>query len=171
MDLLLAGVLLAVFYRSVELSRHVMLMRVLPLLALLMLFLLRLLCGAQTFTVFGSTIFGMGVAAFLGAILCGAPEGKRFRSPLLRYFGQISYCLYLLHQPVSGLLHGLILDRVPDIGSLAGFAVSLLAMGTSVGIAAASWIWFERPIMNWAQGPRGLSAGNGHLNRRCAPHG
>ena len=154
MDLLLAGVMLAILYRATDLKRYSMVLRMLPLAALVAMFLIRLLGGAGAFSVAGGTIFSLGIAAFLGAILCGAPEGDRFRSPALRYFGRISYCLYLVHQPVSGLLHGIILDAAPDVGSPAAIAVSLLAVAVSVAIAAASWRWLEQPIVAWAQHPR-----------------
>ena len=150
MDLLLAGVLLALLHRSLDLRRHLLLMRLLPLLALVALVPIHVLFGQAIFTLVSGAILSIGIAGFLGAVVCGAPEGRRFRSPVLRYFGQISYCLYLVHQPVSGLLHGLILDATPDVGSLAAIAVTVLAFAASVGIAAASWKWFEQPIIAWA---------------------
>jgi hypothetical protein len=58
------------------------------------LLVLRAAFGATAFTIFGSTIASIGIAGFLGAIICGAPEPPRDGSPLLRYFGGISYCLY-----------------------------------------------------------------------------
>jgi peptidoglycan/LPS O-acetylase OafA/YrhL len=61
-----------------------------------------------------------------------------------------SYCLYLVHQPIAGLLHGLLLNRTPDIGS-AVFAITLLAMAISIAVAAGSWAGLERPILASAQ--------------------
>jgi peptidoglycan/LPS O-acetylase OafA/YrhL len=81
------------------------------------------------------------------AVMLGAPEGKRYRSPVLRYFGQISYALYLVHQPISGLLHGVLLDSTPDVGTLPQLGVTVLAFAVSVAVAAASWTWLERPIL------------------------
>jgi peptidoglycan/LPS O-acetylase OafA/YrhL len=72
------------------------------------------------------------------------------RANWLRWFGRISYCLYLVHQPVNGLLHGLLLNETPGIGTAAAVAVTLFAAALSIGIAAASWYWLERPILTWA---------------------
>jgi peptidoglycan/LPS O-acetylase OafA/YrhL len=151
MDFLLAGVMLALLRRSVQLSRYMTMLRLSPLVAAVALLLLRAGFGANAFTIFGGTIASLGIAGFLGAILCGAPEASRYGSSALRYFGRISYCLYLVHQPIAGLLHGLLLDSTPDIGSVPAFAVTLLAVAASIGLATASWTWLERPILARAQ--------------------
>lgn len=158
MDFLLAGVMLALLARSVQLSRYMAALRLSPLIAMVALLVLRAGFGATPFTIFGGTIASIGIAGFLGAIICGAPEASRYGSPVLRYFGGISYCLYLVHQPVAGLLHGLLLDSTPDIGSVAAVAVTILAMVISIAIAAASWMWLERPILGWAQRYRFVGA-------------
>jgi peptidoglycan/LPS O-acetylase OafA/YrhL len=84
------------------------------------------------------------------AAFYGAPEGKWVRAPWLRWFGRISYCLYLVHQPVNGLLHGLLLNEAPGVGSWASVAVTLIAVALSIGIAAASWYRLEKPLLTWA---------------------
>jgi peptidoglycan/LPS O-acetylase OafA/YrhL len=151
MDFLLAGVMLALLARSVPLSRYLTALRLSPLVATVGLLVLRAGCGATAFTIFGGTIASIGIAGFIGAIVCGAPEAARYGSPMLRYFGRISYCLYLVHQPIAGLLHGLLLNSSPDVGNVAAFVVTLLAMAVSIAVAAASWAWFERRILAWAQ--------------------
>jgi len=151
MDFLLAGVMLALLTRSVQLSRYVTALRLSPLIATVALLVLHAAFGANAFTIFGGTIASVGIAGFLGAVICGAPEAARYGSPVLRYFGSISYCLYLVHQPIAGLLHGLLLNSAPDVGSAAAFAVTVLAMAVSIAVAGASWIWLERPILAWAQ--------------------
>lgn len=154
MDFLLAGVILALSYNSIRLFRHTLALRLGALAAALMLLLLHIALGATAFVVFGGAIASAGIASFLGAVLCGAPEGMRYRSPVLRYFGQISYCLYLVHQPVAGLLHGLVLGRPPDIANLQGWSVSIAALAISIAIATASWKWFEQPILSAVQNHR-----------------
>jgi peptidoglycan/LPS O-acetylase OafA/YrhL len=101
--------------------------------------------------VFGWTF---GACCFTGLVLLvadGAPEADRFRWPILCYFGSISYCLYLIHQPVAGILHGLILGAPPDAATPAQIAVSLLAFSVSAGLAALSWVYFERPLLRYAR--------------------
>jgi peptidoglycan/LPS O-acetylase OafA/YrhL len=153
MDLLLAGVLIAIARRRLDLTPYVFALRATPLLAIMMLLMLGLVFGSSTvlFVILGPMLASVGIASFLLAIMLGAPEGRRYRSPVLRYLGQISYALYLVHQPISGLLHGILLDRTPDIGTASQWAVTILAVAVSIAVAAASWRWLESPILRWAK--------------------
>lgn len=152
MDLLLGGVLLAHAWQRFDLSGHVRLFRVIPLAAILAIMAVALISRDHLFPVLNPTLLSIGFASFILAVLLGAPEGDRYRSPVLVYFGQISYALYLMHQPVSGILHGVLLDSEPDIGSVPQFAVTVLAFAVSVGLAAASWKWLEAPILKRVPG-------------------
>jgi peptidoglycan/LPS O-acetylase OafA/YrhL len=79
-------------------------------------------------------------------LVCGAPEARRFHSPLLRFFGRISYSTYLMHLPILGLMHGLILGATPDAATLPQVAVSVLALPITV---LAGWVLtklVEEPI-------------------------
>lgn len=67
-----------------------------------------------------------------------------FDHPALRGLGCISYCLYLIHQPILGALHRLLLHAAPDVGTVASLGVTLLALLASVAIAALSWALLER---------------------------
>jgi peptidoglycan/LPS O-acetylase OafA/YrhL len=147
MDFLLSGVVLALLCRSFDLTPHLQFLRITALISLAALLLLRYFGGANLFAVWEGAIASIGIACFIASILHGAPEAARYRSRALQYFGQISYCLYLVHQPVAGLLHGLLLNSVPDIGGMRGVAVTVLSLLVSIGIAALSWKWFEAPIL------------------------
>jgi peptidoglycan/LPS O-acetylase OafA/YrhL len=103
--------------------------------------------GLRTFDVVGRLALGLALTGLVLLLVDGAPEGLRFRSQVLRFFGVISYGLYLVHQPVAGILHGVILGSRPDIGTLPQFAVTLGALGASVGIAYLSWTFFESPLV------------------------
>lgn len=103
--------------------------------------------GWHSFDVCGR--FAVGVA-FTGMVLLlasGAPAAARLRSPLLCFFGQISYGLYLIHQPVIGILHGAIFGQRPDIATLPQAAVTVLAIAVSIGLAYLSWTYFESPLV------------------------
>lgn len=155
MDLLLSGVLAAMLNARFDLSRHLLTLRLAPLVCMVLLLGLaifsRVAGSDAALTVLNPSLLGVGVGAFLLSLVHGAPEAKRFGSPGLRFFGGISYALYLVHQPVSGLLHGLILGTRPDIGTPAQIAVSLLAVACSIGVAAASWRWLEGPCLAWGR--------------------
>jgi peptidoglycan/LPS O-acetylase OafA/YrhL len=103
--------------------------------------------GLRLFDVVGLFFVGACVAAFLLLIVSGSPEGRRFRSAALRQCGALSYGLYLIHQPIAGILHGVILGSRPDIETLPQILVTLLALASSLALAALSWTCFERPLL------------------------
>jgi len=150
MDLLLGGVILAyVWQKNVDLTRYLLTFRIIPLVALVMLLAVSAAApDKDAFLILSPTLASIGITSFIVAVLLGAPEGRRYRWPVLVGAGKISYALYLVHQPISALLHGLILNSVPDIGNLSQIAVTCLAFATSVAVAASSWRWFEQPILN-----------------------
>jgi peptidoglycan/LPS O-acetylase OafA/YrhL len=104
--------------------------------------------GVRSFDVVGRLALGLALTGLVLLLVSGSPEGVRFRSPVLRLFGVISYGLYLIHQPVAGILHGLILGGRPDIGTVPQLAVTIGAFGLSVGLAYLSWTYFESPLVH-----------------------
>jgi peptidoglycan/LPS O-acetylase OafA/YrhL len=117
------------------------------LLALPIFALLDRFTGLLTFDLFGNLAIGVTCIGFILLITNGSREAARFQSRTLRFFGQISYGLYLIHQPVAGVLHGLILGGYPDIGNVAELAVTIAAFAISVAIASASWRYLEQPLI------------------------
>jgi peptidoglycan/LPS O-acetylase OafA/YrhL len=101
----------------------------------------------HTSEVIGRLVLALALTGLVLLLVSGSPEGARFRAPVLCFFGQISYGLYLMHQPVAGILHGLILGGRPDIGSLPQFAVTIAAAGIAIGVAYLSWAFFESPLI------------------------
>jgi peptidoglycan/LPS O-acetylase OafA/YrhL len=59
------------------------------------------------------------------------PTLRFLRSSFWLAFGAISYCLYLIHQPVNGVMHGLILGTRPDIATTSQFLVTCLDLRRS----------------------------------------
>ena len=126
------------------------LLRALPLLAALLLLAIMLVdarAQSQWFKVLTPLVLGVGAASFILALVRGAPEGRRFRARTLGFLGTVSYGLYLIHQPVAGLLHGLILGGRPDIGTTAELAVTMLALAASIALAWVSWRFLEAPFI------------------------
>jgi peptidoglycan/LPS O-acetylase OafA/YrhL len=169
-DLLFFGVLGAYIFRNEALSHRFSVknfqltktitlggIAVLPILAMLDKY-----AGLMSFDIIGNSAIGLAFMGFIFLVSSGAREAMRFRSGTLRFFGQISYCLYLIHQPVAGLMHGVILGGHPDIGTPAQFAVTVAAMAVSVAIASASWRFLEQPLIRighrWTYGYNGLPA-------------
>lgn len=73
--------------------------------------------------------------------------GSPFRARWLRYVGQISFCLYLVHQPIYVVLSGKLAKE--HIGTGHGAAVSIMVLGfvVSLCIASLSWYLFESQVL------------------------
>jgi peptidoglycan/LPS O-acetylase OafA/YrhL len=146
-DMLLAGVLAALAQQRLDLMRHVNTLRAASLAASIVL-LATAIVSVEAMILVMPTVLALGAACFILAIVNGAPEGVRFRGARLGALGAISYALYLVHQPVNGLLHGLMLGGRPDIATPAQIAVTFLAVAVSMGLASLSLVVLERPILN-----------------------
>ena len=66
-----------------------------------------------------------------------------FRNPFLIWLGGISFGVYLIHQPVSGFLHGLRGNTVPVMVSWQDASITLLALGITLLIAHISFTYYE----------------------------
>jgi peptidoglycan/LPS O-acetylase OafA/YrhL len=89
---------------------------------------------------------------FLALLVEGGWAQRVFRQSWLVKLGTVSYGIYLLHQPVVGALHAIVLDQSPKIADLTDAAITLLALGCTLIAASVSWRFFERPII--ARGQR-----------------
>jgi peptidoglycan/LPS O-acetylase OafA/YrhL len=73
-----------------------------------------------------------------------------FVNPQLRYFGKISYGFYLIHFPIIALfqshpvLHKLFHFRNGVLLEVAGATCAVIL---SFAVSAASWAWFEKPML------------------------
>jgi peptidoglycan/LPS O-acetylase OafA/YrhL len=71
------------------------------------------------------------------------------RLPFLRQLGFITYGVYLFHQGINGLFHGLLLQQEPQFHTPVDFGVTLLALAATIGLAYLSWHYFEKWIVRW----------------------
>jgi peptidoglycan/LPS O-acetylase OafA/YrhL len=80
------------------------------------------------------------VAVIAHAVLSpDAPLGRALAVPALVWLGRVSYGVYLWHWPVYGLLNA---DRT----GLTGAALLVVRLGTTVAVAAASYVLIEQPV-------------------------
>jgi peptidoglycan/LPS O-acetylase OafA/YrhL len=79
-------------------------------------------------------------AALIFALTSDPPHlfPRLLTRPSLRWIGGVSYVVYVVHFPIGARLIG---AGVPPLVNLA------VTCGVSLTIAAASWRWFEQPIM------------------------
>ena len=75
--------------------------------------------------------------------------GRWLRTPFLVWFGQLSYGIYMFHQPVSGLLHGFIRHEAPQIRTFSDAGVTVLALGLTLLLAMLSFRFLESPILQF----------------------
>jgi peptidoglycan/LPS O-acetylase OafA/YrhL len=69
------------------------------------------------------------------------------RARVLRFFGSISYSLYLIHQIVLGVLHGIVYRREPRIEDSWGACVNGVAFVISVTLSYATFTWIEKQFV------------------------
>jgi len=101
---------------------------------------------------FGYSWISLFYAVLLLMVVSGqsGPLAHVMRIPLLRRLGIISYCVYLIHLAINDFAHDLILGKHDTtMNHLSDGAVTLAAFALTWGLAALSWKFFEKPIINW----------------------
>ncbi len=100
-----------------------------------------------------STVGFSLLAAFYAAFLLLAITesrgwfGKVLRNSWLKLLGAISYCLYLIHEPVLGLTFAVFRRKEPWATNAGEHMLVLLALIIALGVAWISWIFFEKPFL------------------------
>lgn len=88
----------------------------------------------------------------LSALYSGHPALKAVLcSPWLRWLGVISYCVYLIHQPVAFFCHTVLLRSTAPISTPTGALVTLAALALTLGLASLSWRFFESRCVAWGR--------------------
>ncbi|MEP6714359.1 MAG: acyltransferase [Terriglobia bacterium] len=73
------------------------------------------------------------------------------RAPLLRYFGRISFAVYIVHQGVHGMLmDGLIPAWSAHLSSLRMITVTILSLAVTLALAEISWRFMESKLIRRA---------------------
>jgi peptidoglycan/LPS O-acetylase OafA/YrhL len=155
-DMLCIGLVLAVLIKdgAIDWQRWKNHLRAAPILCLI------LAAGAQQldhgeigpwFQITNPFLVSAASAFLILMLVKGAPEAKRFRSKLLRFFGDISYSVYLTHLFVLSLMHGLILGATPDIATMPQLLVTLAAIPICTGVGWLMTKTLEQPITAWGR--------------------
>ena len=93
---------------------------------------------------------------YLGLILLALSRKPNWLSTLctmkwLCFLGTISYGLYILHQPISSLMHLLIGNTHPMMRNDRDVAATAGALASCVLIAWLSWRFFESKLVRWGR--------------------
>lgn len=103
----------------------------------------------------GYTTFAMTFGLLVNeAVTNGTPLITRvFSWSVLRFFGKISYGLYVFHWPVYLLLNPTLNEwiTIPGNYTLTHFLSSMLATGIAIGISLLSFHFFEQPFLKLKQ--------------------
>jgi peptidoglycan/LPS O-acetylase OafA/YrhL len=149
-DSLLSGALLAVFVRwhpfvQVVRQRRTLVFSVFfCLLGLASVMVIR----PKIFGPFDHSILAALYTVFILIAFTGfEPVCAVLRWPVLIWFGQLSYGIYLFHQPVSGLLHALLRRDEPRIQSFVDAGITMAAFVITMVLAMLSFRYFEGPIL------------------------
>jgi peptidoglycan/LPS O-acetylase OafA/YrhL len=76
----------------------------------------------------------------------GGPVSWLTRNRALRWVGGLAYGLYMIHHAVFGFAFSLF-HREPRFQTASDIALIFASLAVSLGLAAASWRWFEKPIL------------------------
>lgn len=164
-DALAAGVGVALLVRGASFVRAARLARLtlLPLLALALLFVSTGMADEVLGRTMATTLRHTALLAFYAALLIRVLDEesrirKLFDTRVLRFFGTISYALYVLHVPILDGLHAAIVGKPPSTATALGAVLSLTALALAIGASALSTWFFEMPILRMARRARYVDA-------------
>jgi peptidoglycan/LPS O-acetylase OafA/YrhL len=147
MDALLMGVGIAVIYRNPRVWCDMVANRFYCLLLFFLLVLISFLLvlrndfGAFRFFWFAVVFSGFLILALLYS---GSKITFFLRGKVLCFFGAISYGLYMYHQPISGLIHGILGEEsTPNLKNQLAFILTIVAAAVSILVAWFSHRFFE----------------------------
>jgi peptidoglycan/LPS O-acetylase OafA/YrhL len=106
-------------------------------------------------TKIGAVVNHFTLAVFFASTLLwaiangGANRTRWLRHPVFGWLSFRSFGIFLLHQPVAGLLHAATYGRAPAMIDAASFGVTVASLITTLLLADLSWRWLERPMLAW----------------------
>jgi peptidoglycan/LPS O-acetylase OafA/YrhL len=156
-DALLLGVLCAWFVRQP--SGEAAVRKAAPLLRILVFSFIGFACLAAyvpetvVTRVLPDSLLAIAYASLilLAVYLPESPFGKLARVRWLRKLGILAYGTYLFHQAVIGLVFGFARKRWPYISSAGDLLLIALSLLITIVLAAVSWRYFERPIVDYGR--------------------
>ena len=112
--------------------------------AVLLLAIIYSAFGRPDWAAVSSPVYFVVNAIFICAVVSASAQGGFFDAPLLVWFGQRSYSIYLLFEPARLIAIYVLGDDLAGVAT--GLALTMIA-------ASLSWTFIERPAQVWARGP------------------
>lgn len=102
------------------------------------------------------TLIALGFASWLLIALYDERSfvSRSMRLPILRAVGVIAYGTYLVHNAVNGVFWSALRGHPPYFDRLSDVFLTPVPLLASLAIAAASWRYFEKPIVRFGQRAR-----------------
>ena len=92
--------------------------------------------------------FGFGLLVMLTLTRCHARWSRFLQNRFLLWLGLRSYAIYLLHEPVGGLLRALLAPSPePSFQTWGDLGITLLIFAVVAGLGELSFRYFEGPIL------------------------
>jgi peptidoglycan/LPS O-acetylase OafA/YrhL len=135
-----------------KLQRRAILVLLIFLLGVVALTLTNQGIGSLAMGIVGHSWLALGSAAFILSAINPPPIFKSIlNNTFLTWMGTVSYGVYLLHQPVAGIIHGFIRGNAPGISTWPDLSVSVLALCTTLLLSGVSWTLFESKLVEAAR--------------------
>ena len=108
---------------------------------------------SKTLTIWTDTFLALTYTALvlIAVVLPASPISRLLRVRWLAWLGMISYGTYLIHEPVLGVVYGVLRRDWPHFMSVRDLVVPAVALVVTLAVASASYRWFERPILEWGR--------------------
>lgn len=164
-DLLICGLLAGVAIKTDGIAWDKLLptLRVLPLVGVTLTLIARI-WSATAFEIFGPLFMGIGCASFVLCIVLDAPEAQRFKAKWLQWIGDNTYCIYLTHLTVLGIMHAVTFGDRPDVQTGPQIAVTIASVPIAICVGAIMTKLVEEPLTRygrnwkWASEAPGLAS-------------
>jgi peptidoglycan/LPS O-acetylase OafA/YrhL len=148
-DTLICGMLGAVAVQSaLNWERIIPFVRTIPCVAIMGVAAIAVVTNGNmtAFCIVNPSLIAVGGSAYILCVVLGALNGINYSSKTLRFLGNNGLCIYLIHLPVLGLMHGLILGGVPDIATPAQWLVTIASLAVTVVLSRGLTKWVEEPL-------------------------
>jgi peptidoglycan/LPS O-acetylase OafA/YrhL len=152
-DALLLGVIGAWLLRRANLANAAPLLRVALLSSFGFVVLTQYVPVTRTIYTLRDSLLAVAFASFilLALIAPASPFARLTRVRWLGWLGVVSYGTYVIHQPVIGIVYGLLKGDWPHFLGARDLIYPPIALVITLVIAAASYRWFERPLLEYGR--------------------